>query len=127
MAEIEFLENGNVRMTIPLILRSCAGRKRVVSPDMPETMADPLVLSVVRAFRWQEMIDNGDYANVHELANALGKDFAYVARTIRLALLCPDIIHAVLNGTLPEGVTLDTLRIATVDDWSEQKEIVGMV
>jgi len=126
MSTVEFLKNGNVKVTIPISLRSCAGRKRIIAPDVIDLPTDPVVQNIVRAFRWQQMIDAGEYANVTDLANALGRDFAYVARTIRLALLCPDIVHAALNGTLPQEVSLGKLYDAIVDDWNVQKKIVGM-
>ena len=89
MTKIEILENGNVKLTIPMSFRHCAGRKRIIVPDDSEKLVDPLVLNLARAFRWQELIDSGTYSNAIELARAVGKDTAYVARTIRLTLLAP--------------------------------------
>ena len=59
---------------------------------------------------------------MRELANAIGKDYGYVARVIRLTLLAPDIVHAALEGTLPDSITLEQLRGALPDDWTEQKK-----
>lgn len=126
MPDIEILENGNVKITIPIALRSCAGRKRIVAPESPVAIADPLVLNFARAFRWQELIDQGAFANVHELANAIGKDYGYVARVIRLTLLAPEIVHAALTGTMPNGVGVEDLRSSMPDLWEEQKKAIGM-
>ena len=110
MTKIEILENGNVKLTIPMSFRHCAGRKRIIVPDDSEKLVDPLVLNLARAFRWQELIDSGTYSNAIELARAVGKDTAYVARTVRLTLLAPEIIHAILHGTLKKSISMETLR-----------------
>ena len=65
-------------------------------------------------------------SNVNELANAVGKDRAYVARVLRLTLLAPEIIHAVLTGDLPDGFSADKLKQALPVLWSEQKEMLGI-
>ena len=123
MIKIEILENGNVKLTIPMSFRHCAGRKRIIVPDDSEKLVDPLVLNLARAFRWQELIDSGTYSNAIELARAVGKDTAYVARTVRLTLLAPEIIRAILHGTLKKSISMETLRKSWPENWEEQKEI----
>ena len=80
MAEVEILANGNVKMTIAMSFRNCAGRKRIVSDDCEQTFSDPLVVNLARAFRWQALIDSAQFSNAKELAGSVGKDSAYVAR-----------------------------------------------
>ena len=92
MHKVEILENGNVKLAIPMSFRNCAGRKRIVTPDEEVTFTDPMVTSLARAFRWQALIDEGVYSNVQELARAIGKDMAYVSRITRFKLLSPEII-----------------------------------
>ena len=101
MIDVEMLANGNVKVTIPMSFRNCSGRKRIVTPDGEQNFADPLITNLARAYRWQSLIDEGRFSNVHELAAAIGKDQAYVARVLRLTLLAPEIVHAILTGTLP--------------------------
>ncbi len=72
------------------------------------------------------MIDEGHFSNVGELANAVGKDRAYVARVLRLTLLAPEIVHAALTGDLPDGFSADKLKQALPVLWSEQKEMLGI-
>ena len=76
--------------------------------------------------RWQSLIDEGHFSNVGELANAVGKDRAYVARVLRLTLLAPEIVHAVLTGDLPDNFSVDMLKQALPVLWSEQKEVLGI-
>ena len=72
------------------------------------------------------MIDEGKFSNVIELSRAVGKDYAYVGRILRLTLLAPDIVHAALTGTLPEGVGVEHLRKSLPVLWSERKQALGM-
>ena len=127
MTKIEILENGNVKLTISMSFLHCAGRKRIIVPDDSEKLVDPLVLNLARAFRWQELIDSGTYSNAIELARAVGKDTAYVARTVRLTLLAPEIIHAILHGTLKKSISMETLRKSWPETWEEQKKYFGLI
>ena len=126
MAEVEVLGNGNVKVTISMSFRNCAGRKRIITPDSEQNFTDPLIMNLARAFRWQALIDEGRFSNVHELARGVGKDQAYVARVLRLTLLAPEIVHAALTGTLPEGIGVENLRQSMPVLWSEQKNLIGM-
>ena len=87
---------------------------------------DPLVMNLARAFRWQTLIDEGHFSNVNELANAIGKDSAYVARVLRLTLLAPEIVHSILTGNLPDNFSVDSLKQALPMLWSEQKKLLGI-
>lgn len=124
MNKIELLDNGNVKITIPLIQRTCAGRRRILLPEQPDTASESLKITLARAFRWQEMIDSGAYENAEALAHDAGIDPAQVRRTCRMTLLAPSIIHAVLAGNPVPGLSGD-LRIALPDDWEEQCRVFG--
>ena len=126
MIDVEMLANGNVKVTIPMSFRNCSGRKRIVTPDDEQNFTDPLITNLARAYRWQSLIDAGRFANVHELANAIGKDYAYVARVLRLTLLAPEIVHAVLTGAVPEGIGVEDLRQSMPVLWSGQKKLLNM-
>ena len=126
MNKVEILENGNVKITIPMSFRSCAGRKRIVTPDSETSFTDPMITNIARAFRWQALIDSGKFSNVHELARAIGKDDGYVSRIIRLTLLSPEIIHAIIAGTLEKDIGIEQLKQAMPLMWDEQKKMFGM-
>ena len=67
------LENGNVKITIPMSFRNCAGRKRIVTQELNSNFNEPIITNLARAFRWQALIDSGKFSNVHELARAIAK------------------------------------------------------
>ena len=43
MNKVEVLENANVKITIPMSFRNCAGRKRIMTPDEEVTFTDPVI------------------------------------------------------------------------------------
>ncbi len=49
---------------------------------------------------------------------------AYVAKLLRLTLLAPDIIEAVLDGRLPKGVRLQDLVRPLPSRWEEQRRVL---
>ena len=122
MRVIEILENGNVRVTIPIALRCCSGRKKIVSPDVSADEGEPLAITLARAFRWQRCIDEGKFKNTTELALAVGRDKGTVARTVRLTLLSPDIVRRILNRDVPPGLTAQRLRCGFPELWKDQAE-----
>ena len=123
MNKVEVLENGNVKITIPMSFRSCAGRKRIVTQELNTNFNEPIITNLARAFRWQALIDSGKFSNVHELARAIGKDDAYVSRIIRFTLLVPDIIHAVLAGKINKSISTEKLKQALPPMWEDQKKM----
>ncbi len=119
--ESKLLENGNLEVTIKYVIRGISGRKRILAPDSPLRDSDPLAVHIARAFRWQKYIDEGRFANNVELARALGIEPGVVARTTRLTMLSPNIIHHIIMGEIPRKLNLATLRNAIPDTWKEQE------
>jgi hypothetical protein len=44
------------------------------------------------------MLDSGAYSSIEELARAERINASYLARLLRLTLLAPDIVNAILDG-----------------------------
>ena len=119
--QIEVLENGNVRVTIPLIFKIAGGRTRIFTPDSEHVEYTPVQLALARAFRWQKMIDEGKFSNIKDLAATIGVDSGHISRTIRLTLLSPKIIHKLLSGEL--DLSWDNCRRSFPDSWAEQEKM----
>ena len=62
-----------------------------------------------RANRWQRMPDAGRYTSISEIADAERIDRGYLGRVLRLTLLAPDIVEAILDGRQPDGLGLPRL------------------
>jgi hypothetical protein len=62
------------------------------------------VKAIGRAHRWRDMLETEKYATVRDLAKAEAIDEVYLGRVLRLTLLAPNIIEAILAGT-PRRIT----------------------
>ena len=120
-----------VTVRVPLAIRKRGGRKVVVSPDgsvLPTaqrhvaTNSDPALLKALgRAFRWKRLLDDGTYASVSDIARAEKLDRTYVGDVLRLTLLAPEIVEAILEGQQEEGVTLPVLIRGVAIEWEMQR------
>ena len=61
------------------------------------------------------------YATFDELAKAEGVSQSYVSRVLRLTLLAPDIVEAILDGRQPEGMRLEDLLEGFPLEWQLQR------
>jgi hypothetical protein len=110
-------------VVIPLRVKPRGGRKAMVTPGVLalERRQDiTLVKAVARAFRWRRMLESGRFATINELAAAENIDASYVSRVLRLTLLAPDIVQAILDGRQPEGMTLPGLMKGVEVIWTAQ-------
>ena len=120
-------DDQTVTVRIPLVFKKHGGRKIVIAPDghawePPMPLVDSrLVRALARAFRWRRLLNEGAHATFEELAKAEGVSQSYVSRVLRLTLLAPDIIEAILDGRQPEGMRLEDLLEAVPVEWAEQR------
>ncbi len=119
----------SITVRVPLAIRHRPGRKTVVTPMTDgvapvTTRADPaLVKALARAFRYQRMLDQGRYASISEMAAAEKIERGYLGTLLRLTLLAPGIVQAVLDGRQPESVTLPRLSDPFPTTWVEQCDL----
>jgi hypothetical protein len=102
------------------------GRKLVVTPDGAEWAPRPrvdnaMVKALARAFRWRKMLATGVHGTMEDLARAKGVHATYVSRVLRLTLLAPEIVEAILDGRQSAGVGLDDLLEGFPLEWEEQR------
>jgi hypothetical protein len=118
-----------VTVRVAISIRKRGGRKLVLAPDgTPDTgpairrrIDNAMVKAVARAFRWREMLENGTHATIAEIAAAEKINGTYVGRVLRLTLLAPDIVEAVLNGRQPAEMTLAVLMRPIAVGWGQQR------
>ena len=94
---------------VPFRVVKRGGRKEMHLPERTaqSRRADStLVKALARAFRWKRMLESGDYATIAELAEREGIAPSYMTRVMRLTLLAPDIVEAILDGKQAPEVTL---------------------
>src|SRR5262245_17577723 len=121
--------NGSaVTVRVPLVIKSRGGRKVVVSPDGEPVSAparprvdNTLLRAVVQAFHWKNQIETGQLATVSELAATEGLNGSYVSHVLRLTLVAPDLVEAVLDGKQPTTMQLQPLLRTFPCEWSQQR------
>jgi hypothetical protein len=122
-----------IDVRVPMRLRKRGGRKRIVVPEGSEPTAtqpnyhDALVLALARGHLWNELLESGEFGSISEIAETVGLDAAYVARLMRLILLSPDIVKAVVEGKEPSGLTYRALAKPFLVLWDEQLTALGFV
>jgi hypothetical protein len=80
-----------------------------------------MVKAIARAFRWREMLESGKYATIREVAVAENINETYIGRVLRLTLLAPDIVEAILVGRQETEMTLAALMQPFPIGWREQR------
>jgi hypothetical protein len=86
------------------------------------TRGDPaLVKALGRAFRWRKMLETGVVTSITEIATVEKINRSYVSRVLRLTLLAPSIVEALLDGRPAPEMTLPGLMGPLPASWSEQR------
>ena len=124
----------SIIVRVPITIRKRGGRKVVLAPN--GTQGDPrklfcqqidnaVVKAIARAFRWRELLENGKYARVAEIAAEELINESYVSRLLRLTLLAPDIVEAILDRRQLPAITLATLMRRLPVSWDEQQATIS--
>jgi hypothetical protein len=114
---------------VPISIRRRGGRKLVLAPDgtnvttaaVSRHIDNAMVKAIARAFRWREMLEDGTHATIAEVAAAEKINESYVGRVLRLTLLAPDFVEAILNGRQPAELQLEDLLMRFPVEWREQR------
>jgi hypothetical protein len=70
--------------------------------------------------RFLRLLDGGRYASISEIATKEKIDRGYVGSILRLTLLAPDIVEAILDGRQPAGLGLPALLKPFPVEWDRQ-------
>ena len=112
-----------VTLHVPFRIMKRGGKKEMQMPEdatQPWRTDNTLVKALARAFRWKRMLESGEYATIAELAEREGIAPSYMTRVLRLTLLAPDIVEAILDRQQGPEVTLAQVPGPFPMDWSEQ-------
>jgi hypothetical protein len=129
----EIFDGRTLTVFVPMKFEKRGARKRIVAPDgtalAPVTRPQPngrLMTALVRAWRWQKLIEAGRYASVREAARAEGVAKTYAAKISKMVLLAPDIVEAIVEGRADDRVMLKVLDGALPVVWEEQRGMMGI-
>jgi hypothetical protein len=114
-------------VTVPFAIRKRGGKKLVITPDgtaatpAPRARVDSALLkALARGFRWRKLLETGDFATIEEIAEAENINPSYVSRVLRMTLLAPEIVEAILSGRQPEGLTMAKAMQPFPLEWQRQ-------
>jgi len=118
----------SISVHVSFAIRKYGGRKQVVMPaGVPaqhQQVDSTLVKALGRAFRWKRMLESGEFATVKELAKHEKLGFSYMTRVLRLSLLAPEIVEAILEGRQPPEMSLADLLEPFPVEWEGQKSLL---
>lgn len=112
-----------VTLHVPFRIMRRGGRKEMQLPEdavQPTRTDNTLVKALARAFRWKRLLESGEFATIAELAEREGIAPSYMTRVLRLTLLAPDIIEAILDGRKGFEVTLARALERFPTEWEDQ-------
>ena len=92
--------------------------QRPEGADLSRRTDSTTVKALARAFRWKRILESGDFAT--ELAEREGIAPSYMTRVLRLTLLAPDIVEAILDGKQGPEVTLAQVQEPLPVEWEDQ-------
>ena len=122
-----------VTVTVPFAIRKRGGRKLVITPDGVAAVAAPrarvdsaLLKALARGFRWRKLLETGDFATIEEIADSESINPSYVSRLLRMPLLAPEIVEAILAGRQPDGLTMARAMKPFPLQWSSQTLAMGI-
>jgi hypothetical protein len=109
-----------VTLHVPFRIVKRGGRKEMQLPEGATQSCrtdSTLLKALARAFRWKRMLESGEFATIAELAEREGIAPSYMPRVLRLTLLAPEIIEAILDGKQGPEVTLAQLMESFAVEW----------
>jgi hypothetical protein len=119
-----------VTLHVPFRVVKRGGRKEMQMPEggaQPRRTDNTLVKALARAFRWKRMLESGDLATIAELAEREGIAPSYMTRVLRLTLIAPDLVEAILDAKQGPEVTLALVLEPFPLSWAGQPEHFGVI
>lgn len=116
-----------VTLHVPFRLVKRGGRKEMRLPDgAPQSRGtnNTLIKALARAFRWKRMLETGEFAMIREMADREGIAPSYMTRILRLTLLAPDIVEAILDGKQGPQVTTSLTMTPFPVEWLDQRDLL---
>lgn len=119
--------HGQIAHVRQIHMRKRGGRKLAIRPDGVAAVPQPrarvdgaLLKALARGFGWRKLPESGDCATVEDVASSDKNDPPYVSRVLRMTLLAPESVEAILAGRQPMRLTMaEAIRPFPVA-WPEQ-------
>lgn len=120
--------DGGMTIAVAIRIKQRSGRQLVSMPGAEAEAPRPwdnrpsaLQQALARGHQWLSWLESGEASSLADIAKRVGVDNSYVSRMVNLTLLAPDIVHAILEDTLPEHITLFELAVDPPVLWEQQR------
>lgn len=124
--------DGGMTIAVAIRIKQRSGRRLVSIPGADAEAPRPwdsrpsaLQQALARGHQWLTWLESGEASSLSDVAKRVGVDNSYVSRMVNLTLLAPDIVHAILEDTLPGHITLFDLAVDPPVLWEEQRRKFG--
>lgn len=114
---------------VPLAIKRRGGRTMLLPPPDSGSALQvsrhdlPLLKALGKAFYWQKLIDQSIVEDAAAIARRERLDRTWVNETLRLTLLAPDIVTAIVDGRQPRTLSLQAVRQSVPTDWAAQRAL----
>ena len=118
------LHPGLLDITVPFTIRRRGAEMKIIAGDRQPEPDKTLMQALRNAHAWVGEMKGG--MSIRAVASKASMSESYVARILPLAFLSPRIQQAILGGTHPIEMTLETLvRTTLPNDWPAQERLLG--
>lgn len=121
-----------ITFDIPIQFKIRGGRRYIMTPDgqdlvpqKTQKLESNMIKAIIQGHGFQHMIDRDPDLTIMKLAERKKVDHGYIAKTIRMTQLAPDIIEAILAGRQPHSLSLADFLRPFPDAWQEQRQYFG--
>ena len=117
-----------VKLHVPFLVVKRGGRKEMQMPDsaaQTRPTDNAMIKALARAFRWKRMLETGEFATIAELSEREGIAASYMTRVLRLTLLAPDIVEAILDGKQQPEIAMRRVLEPFPADWARQHDVIS--
>ena len=80
-----------------------------------------MLKAIARGFRWRKLLETGEFSTIEEIAEAENINPSYISRVLRMTLLAPEIVEAILAGKQSEGLTMAKAMEPFPWEWRRQR------
>ena len=111
-------KRGRLVIHIPMTFKKRGGRKEMILPpgcklddhQNGPSINKPLAIAVALGHRWLDLLIEGRFGSVQELAEAVGTDPSQLRRHLNLTCLQPKLVKAIMDGNEPDGMSVEKLK-----------------
>ena len=134
--DIQSVEENTISIFVPMVIKRRGGGHATMilpknAPQEAQEASKPnydhrLINAFAKAYKWQQAMLKNPKLTTYTIAEKENVTPSYVSKLLRLNLVAPDIIKAIVEGRQPRDLMLqDLIKKVIPDLWQEQREMFG--